>query len=199
MICFDEVIHSSFRDIVIDYGIVNGNSTIVFIKAGQDGSMYGYKNKYLRMACDINNKYGYTVICSSNPFDGVNPLDNAMDVINDYCKKNKYDDYKIYYMGHSAGGLIGLWYGVNYCAIERMLITNAPLMYNWNKTKEGIQKFKGDRLTIVYGSEDQSIGYIELLKPLENDIVKTRIIEGEDHNFSKYDKDFYDLPFEELL
>ena len=41
MVCFDEVIHSEFRDSVIDYGIIYGSNTIVFIKAGQDGSMCG--------------------------------------------------------------------------------------------------------------------------------------------------------------
>ena len=196
---FDEVIHEKFNDKVIDYGIIYGSNTIVFIKAGQDGSMCGYKNKYLRIGIDINDKYGYTVICSSNPFDGVNPLDNAMDVIKGYCNKNKYDSYKIYYMGHSAGGLIGLWFGVNYPEIKRMLIVNSPLMYNWHKTKEGIKKFNGERLTLVYGSLDQSIMFTELVKPLENDVVKLKVVEGQDHHFSKNDSDFYNLPFEELL
>ena len=134
--------------------------------------MCGYKNKYLRIAIDINEKYGYTVICSSNPFDGINPLDNAMDVINSYCNNKGYNDYEIYYMGHSAGGLIGLWYGVNYEKIKRILSINAPLMYNYHKTKDGIKRFKGDRLVLVYGSLDQSINYTELVKPLESDIIK---------------------------
>ena len=198
-IAFDEVIHSEFRDSVIDYGIIYGSNTIVFIKAGQDGSMCGYKNKYLRIAIDINEKYGYTVICSSNPFDGINPLDNAMDVINSYCNNKGYNDYEIYYMGHSAGGLIGLWYGVNYEKIKRILSINAPLMYNYHKTKDGIKRFKGDRLVLVYGSLDQSINYTELVKALESDIIKLVIIEGEDHHFSKNDSDFYNLPFEYLI
>ena len=80
-----------------------------------------------------------------------------------------------------------------------MLIVNSPLMYNWHKTKESIKKFKGERLTLVYGSLDQSIMFTELVKPLENDIVKLRIVEGEDHHFSKNDSDFYELPFDYLL
>ena len=199
MINFDEVIHREFNDSVIDYGIVNGNSTIVFIKAGQDGSMCGYKNKYLRMANDINDKYGYTVICSSNPYNGVNPLDDAMEVINSYCSNKGYKDHEIYYIGHSCGGLIGLWYGVNYPKIKRILSVNAPLMYNWHNTKDSIKRFKGDRLTLVYGSLDQSINYTELVKPLESGIVKLEIIEGQDHHFSKNDDDFYNLPFKFLI
>ena len=48
---FDKEIHSKFKDIaIIDYGIVEGNNIIVFIKAGQDGSLYEYQNKYIKMA-----------------------------------------------------------------------------------------------------------------------------------------------------
>ena len=82
---FDEIIKKEFKDIaVIEYGIIKGNSTIVFIKAGQNGSIYGYENKYLTIAGKLNKKYGYTVISSSNPFDGNNPLDHDMDVVKEY-------------------------------------------------------------------------------------------------------------------
>ncbi len=197
---FDIIIHSPFKDIaVIDYGIVKGNNKIVFIKAGQDGSMYGYENKYLKIATSINDKYGYTVICSSNPFDGTNPLDNAMDVIENYCKDNNYKDYEIYYMGTSNGGIIGAQFGFNYPKIKRMILINAPLMINLHKTKEGIKSFKGDKIVLIYGSLDQSYMYVELIKPLLNDVVKLEIIEGQDHFFSKDTYDFKKLPEDYLL
>ena len=79
---FDKII----KDGLIEYGIINGNNTIVLIKSGANGSLYGYNNKYLTIASRINKEYGYTVICSSNPFDGNNPLDNAMEVIDNYVK-----------------------------------------------------------------------------------------------------------------
>ena len=120
---YDIVVHSQLEDVaLIDYGIIKGNEIIVFIKAGQDGTMYGYQNKYLKIANSINKKYGYTVICSSNPFDGTNPLDNAMKVIKDYCNEQQIEKYKIYYMGHSNGALIGAWFGIKYPEIKRMLL-----------------------------------------------------------------------------
>ena len=125
---YDIVVHSQLEDVaLIDYGIIKGNEIIVFIKAGQDGTMYGYQNKYLKIANSINKKYGYTVICSSNPFDGTNPLDNAMKVIKDYCNEQQIEKYKIYYMGHSNGALIGAWFGINYPEIKRMLLVNGPI------------------------------------------------------------------------
>ena len=190
---FDKEIHSKFEDIaIIDYGIVEGNNIIVFIKAGQNGSLYGYQNKYIKMAKRLNKKYGCSVICSSNPFDGNNPLDNAMEVIEDYAKR--FDDFKIYYLGYSNGALIGAWFGIKYPKIKRMALVNGPLMYNLYKTKEGALSFKGESINFIYGKYDQSIGYVELLKSIENDKIKVFIEEGQDHNFSKSEEDFQKIP-----
>ena len=190
---FDKEIHSKFEDIaIIDYGIVEGNNIIVFIKAGQNGSLYGYQNKYIKMAKRLNKKYGCSVICSSNPFDGNNPLDNAMTIIEDYAKR--FDDYKIYYLGYSNGVLIGAWFGIKYPKIKRMALVNGPLMYNLYKTKEGALSFKGESINFIYGEYDQSIGYVELLKSIENDKIKVFIEEGQDHHFSKSEEDFQKIP-----
>lgn len=190
---FDKEIHSKFEDIaIIDYGIVEGNNIIVFIKAGQNGSLYGYQNKYIKMAKRLNKKYGCSVICSSNPFDGNNPLDNAMVIIEDYAKR--FDDFKIYYLGYSNGALIGAWFGIKYPKIKRMALVNGPLMYNLYKTKEGALSFKGESINFIYGEYDQSIGYVELLKSIENDKIKVFIEEGQDHHFSKSEEDFQKIP-----
>ena len=190
---FDKEIHSKLEDIaIIDYGIVEGNNIIVFIKAGQNGSLYGYQNKYIKMAKRLNKKYGCSVICSSNPFDGNNPLDNAMEVIEDYAKR--FDDYKIYYLGYSNGALIGAWFGIKYPKIKKMALVNGPLMYNLYKTKEGALSFKGESINFIYGEYDQSIGYVELLKSIENDKIKVFIEEGKDHHFSKSEEDFQKIP-----
>ena len=92
-----------------------------------------YQDKYIKMAKRLDRKYGCSVICSSNPFDGRNPLDNAMEVIKEYA--TQFDDYTIYYLGFSNGALIGAWFGTNYLKIKRMALVNGPLMYNYHKTK----------------------------------------------------------------
>lgn len=189
---FDKEIHSNFNDEIIDYGIVEGNNIIVFIKAGQDGSLYGYQNKYIKMARRLNKKYGCSVICSSNPFDGNNPLDNVMEIIEDYAKI--FDNYKIYYLGYSNGELIGAWFGVKYPKIKRMALVNGPLMYNFHKTKEGALSFNGDMISFIYGEYDQSIGYIDLLKNMENDKIKVFVEKGQDHHFSKSEESFQEIP-----
>ncbi len=44
---FDFIIKRTFYNEEITYGIIKGNSTIVLIKPGQDGTLNGFKNKYL--------------------------------------------------------------------------------------------------------------------------------------------------------
>ncbi len=190
---FDKEIRNKFDDnIIIDYGIVEGNNIIVFIKAGQNGSLYGYQNKYIRMAKRLNEKYGCSIICSSNPFDGRNPLDNAMEIIEDYAKI--FNDYKIYYLGYSNGALIGAWYGYKYPKIKRMALVNGPLMFNYHNTKEGALSFKGEFINFIYGELDQSFEYTTLLKSLENDKIRVYIEKGQDHYFSKSDEEFEQIP-----
>ncbi len=75
MLCnFDIIFSKTIDNEEVNYGIIEGNNTVLFIKAGQDGSMYGYQNKYLTIANNINKNYGYTVICSSNPLRKSTPL-----------------------------------------------------------------------------------------------------------------------------
>lgn len=189
---FDKIVKSNLEDIaVIEYGIIEGNNTIVFIKSGQNGSIYGYNNKYIKMAKRLNKKYKCTVICSSNPFDGNNPLDNAFTVIEKYT--SKFEDYKVYYLGFSNGALIGAYFGINYPKIKRMLLVNMPLIYDINLIKNNLNNFNNEKVTIVYGSLDYSINLLENIKDIKSNRVDIKVILNEDHYFSKDEEDFYSL------
>ena len=59
---FDEVIDDK-------YGVIKGSKDVFFIKTGVSGSIYGYQNKYLKIAKRINYKYGLTVIVANNSSD----------------------------------------------------------------------------------------------------------------------------------
>ena len=189
-----------FKDnIIINYGIIEGNNIVVFIKVGQDGTIYGYENKYLEIAHGLNKKYGYTVICSSNPFNGDNPLDVDFKVIEDYFEKRNIINYEIYYMGHSNGARIGMTWGYKYPKIKKMLLVNAPLFINWYKLKEGLSKINYKEVYLVYGELDQSYKYTELLKTLLNDNIKLEIISGVDHHFTGMLDEFVKLPEKFLI
>ena len=48
---FDIIHRKRYNEQLINYGIIYGTDKRVFlIKAGQNGSIYGYNNKYLKMA-----------------------------------------------------------------------------------------------------------------------------------------------------
>lgn len=171
---------------IIQYGIIKGNNKILFIKPGQDGSLVGYKDKYYNLAKYINKKYGMTVISSNNPYiKPYNPLDDAMQVINAYVKEMNYDEYEVYYLGNSCGGMLGARYSYLYSCIKNALLINPPLMINFHKMKDGVEEFDGKKLVFIYGSKDPSMNLIGLLDVIENKKVAYDIIEGEDHNFSK--------------
>ena len=60
---FDLKVSALCNSVQIDYGIINGkfnqesSHIIVFIKAGLTGSIYGYENKYLKMARNLFEQY----------------------------------------------------------------------------------------------------------------------------------------------
>jgi hypothetical protein len=197
---FDEIIELPLEGETIQYGIVDGSSTIVFIKAGADGSMYGYKNKYLQIARNINKSHRYTVICSSNPYHNEeNPLNQAIKLIANYAESHNFDDYEIFYMGHSDGAALGAHYGYLYPKIKRMILINSPLYFNWYKLKEGMKLFAGEKATFVYGDLDPSYMYVEMLDSIENEKIKWKIIPGADHHFKDRLEEFMNLPYEFLL
>ena len=173
---FDEVIDDR-------YGIVKGGKNVFFIKLGVGSSIYGYQNKYLKMAKKIHYKYGLTVIVAVNLSDITLESDF-------YNLQNYLVSADIYFMGISNGASQAIQNEYDNEQIKRMLLVNTPLMINLHKTKEGIKSYKG-RLTCVFGSKDPSFNYLPLIQDFRN--VNIVVIPGQDHKFSHGDE-FMFLP-----
>lgn len=187
---FDKIYSRTFGDKVIQYGVFEGSDTVFFIKVGQDGSIYGYADKYMHLAKRVHDKFGFTCITSSNPYDGRDPLGNAFELMDEIL-----GEYEVYYMGHSNGARAGALFGYKYPRIKAMVLSDAPLYdLDVKDINEGILRFEGRAVT-VYGTEDESYPYIHLL----DDRIENVIIEGEDHNYTKDMEDLYGLPFKYLL
>lgn len=193
---FNKVIRREVVGTTIEYGIIYGNSTFVILKAGQDGSIYGYENKYYVMAEDLNREFGVTVISSSNPFNGQNPLDDAFSLIEEICREKGFDDYKVYYFGTSNGARIGITWGAKYPQIKKFILINSPLMVNWHQLRKGLEAFRNtdQELWLIYGTEDPSYKYIELLYPFSSDKIHLECKGGADHYFSQHLSDFINYP-----
>ena len=163
-------------------GYINGSPKVLFIKTGQGGSFYGYKNKYLDLALKINAERGMSVFVSATTSDTKESFDKDINIIE---KELGTSQFEIYYLGVSKGGLIGLWYGANEPRIVKMLCINSPLMINYHsRTLPSIKKIGLTKLTMVYGSLDPSYRYIPFIEKYS----KVVIINGEDHNFTQTEK-----------
>ncbi len=176
----------------LTYGTISGNETIVFIKPGLGGSIYGYENKYLQIAENLNKKFHCTVIVS--PHDKNTEFDTEMEFIKDYTAQNNIFDYQIYYFGYSNGALIGMCEAYKYAEIKRLLLINAPLCMNPHKTIEGVKHFAGEKMILLYGEKDQSFHFVKLFSELSNEKVKFEIIPEADHNFTDKLELFMSLP-----
>ena len=171
---YDKVIEKQF-------GIIKGEKYLIFIKTGRGGSIEGFESKYLNICDFLFEKYGYTFVVSANPKDSVCDLEEEIKCISKYV-----GDYKeIIFVGISNGAFIGAAQCRKIEKIKNAVLINAPLMINFHKIKEGAQKFRGDNMYFLYGEEDPSFRYIEILNVIKNTACKYKIIKGEGHEFSK--------------
>ena len=118
----------------ICYGFLYGRKkqVVLFVKVGRDGSVFGYRNKYLNMANHIAEKYGITVIVSSNPFCSFKwkeALNDACGVISAYFEEHDVDNEKakVLYYGHSDGASMIATCGKDYELFDAFLLSNLPL------------------------------------------------------------------------
>ena len=171
---YDKVIGKQF-------GIIQGEKYLVFIKTGRGGTIEGFKNKYLNICDFLFKKYGYTFVVSANPKDSVCDLEEEIKCIDTYI-----GDYKeIVFVGISNGAFIGAAQCRKIEKIKNAVLINAPLMINFHKIKEGAQNFRGERMYFLYGENDPSFRYIEILNSIKNTACKYKIIKGEGHDFSE--------------
>jgi hypothetical protein len=169
----------------IDYSFVFGGDRqkIFLIKAGQDGSIYGYQNKYLKLACELRDLYGFSVICASTQSSDIGQMAQFAEIVQSKFKITAAT--KIYFMGMSKGASIGCLGHVSFPQITRFLLINPPLMINTTKLCRCTQNFAGEMMAFVFGSLDPSAHLAGILKLHERENVRVAIIPGQDHHFSK--------------
>lgn len=189
---YEQVIKS---ENLIEYGIINGDNTLLYIKVGNGGSIYGYNNKYIEIATKSHEKTGCTVLVASNPLEinEINNIENDMEFIKQY-----FNDIieKIYAFGHSNGGVILSNYSYKFDLIKKVLIINAPLNINWHKIKEGLLKSNSE-MVCIYGTKDPSYRYLEMLKNIDN--IKVIEVIDADHDFSNSYNEFINAPIKYLF
>ena len=185
---FDMLIHENDTD----YGILTGSNLLLYIKVGNGGEIYGPENRYLAIALESRTKYGCSVLVASNPTDL--SVREAMARDSAFIDKQFPDTEIIYAIGHSKGGQMLASYAYTNPKIKRVLSVNAPLMINLHKTKEGILRFCGRRMTMVYGEKDQSVRYAPMLGAVASASFGYEIVKNADHGFEGMNEEFCSLP-----
>lgn len=161
------------------FGIIYGDSKLIFIKTGRGGSIYGYNNKYLKLSKHIRDCLGYSVVISANPENSECDLHGELQEIKDYVPS--YDE--TFYIGISNGAIVGAQQGYIIDDVKKMLLVNGPLIINPHKTIMGLEKFCGNTC-LVYGDNDPSYPYLKILQLQKLPNVEVKVVVGADHNFS---------------
>ena len=178
-------------DCSLDIAIHPADSKVVLLTVpGVDGSVNGFEDKYVKIAESIQEKYGAAIVRMANPFITSYHWESNIRQSLNYILENTEEiaDHKnieIRIMAHSAGAAIVAQIAWEYPEITRILLINPATKLGIDKIKYGLSEFDGDRITIMFGSEDPTVDDVnEIAKLSEAKNIHTHILEGVDHNFS---------------
>jgi pimeloyl-ACP methyl ester carboxylesterase len=113
-----------------DVAKLDGGKDILVIIVGMNGSVYGYENKYFRIAKKANAVYGSTVFIFANDKRNWYEPKNYFNELMRYVRENvqNKDEIKIKLFGYSAGAAFASYYACEYPEITHLLLVNPPLL-----------------------------------------------------------------------
>ena len=184
---------------LVDYGFIPGTeSKLLLIKTGRGGNIYGYNNKYFRIAQHFNN-VGYNVLCCSTPVE-LNDLENFQTTF-EIAKEllgEALGEISISYIGFSRGAYQGILYGSTIPQIEGYLFINSPMTVNFHKQTKALRGID-KRCMFVLGTKDPSYSLWELICQLKNPNIEFVEVSGADHQFKNMDEELFELPIKMFL
>ena len=188
---WQETMNGVTIDCSLDIAIHPADSKVVLLTVpGVDGSVDGFKNKYIKIAESIQEKYGAAIVRMANPFITSYHWESNIRRTLVYIMKHTeeitgHKDIDVRIIAHSAGAATVAQIAWEYPEITRILLINPATKLGIDKIKYGLSEFGVDRITVMFGSEDPSVGDVdEIAKLSEAKNVHTHILEGVDHNFS---------------
>lgn len=178
------------------------SDTVLLTIPGVDGSLDGYKNKYVRIAEEAQKAHKVGVVRISNPFITSfhwesNPR-HALQYIQDNIEQITYsvEPPNIKVVAHSAGASILGRIAHEYDTITDILLINPAQKLDAEAIRSGLQKTKAN-VTVVFGEKDPSVGFAE---QLSSDGHRMIIVDNADHYFSnEHLMTFMELPTKYLL
>ncbi len=157
----DKIYLQKWWDIPVEYHATNTGKILINIP-GADGSVNGYKNKYINLGNYLQEKdiVSYVRIPNDRPQEFVS---TGRSVIN-YCIEHSKeicgsDTPEIWLMGFSAGGASILLTGWEYPEVTKILAINPFIGIEQVKVdlKKNLPEYSGE-LYVVIGADDTVIG-----------------------------------------
>ena len=167
-----------------EYGIVEGDASIVLIKSGRGGDARGEDGKYVKMARRLSQASGCTVICSPNPTDCTVTYPTDRRVIETYAAQKGFSDFSLSLIGSSNGAYQNLFLAEQMPKTQALLCINMPLMVNYHRTVSLLDGMRQIKKVFVYGTRDPSCPYVRFLEHRRLPACEILLIEDADHCFT---------------
>lgn len=178
-------------DCSLDIAIHSADSNIILLTIpGVDGSVDGYKNKYISIAEGVQAERDVAVVRMANPFISSFHWESNIRRAMEYIRLNMpaisaSNDAEIRVMAHSAGAAIIAQIAWEFPEIKRLLLVNPAANLGVEKIQQGLAKFNGDYITVLYGSLDSNIDSASAITETKTNVpVHTFVLDGIDHHIS---------------
>ena len=166
-----------------NYHFVLGNEKIVFIKAGAGGSERGYEDKYIKMAEQIHERTGATVITASNPIDPICESPDAEE-ISWVVKELGLASFELYLVGVSDGAYLNLELASHFHETVKWIGINASYTETSDLEKR-LNALSSVSKLMIYGTKDDDFDeVVPKLSEMNCDDFVMEFIDGADHNFT---------------
>ncbi len=179
---YDKIKRKTVDGETVNYGIVFGNEKIVFIKSGAEGSVRGYKDKYLKMAYKIHERMGATVICATNPLIACGHDTADKEMISKTASEMNYSEYELYFVGTSDGAYHNLVLAKQMPQTVKVLGISTSRK-TIQDLKEKLCDLAHVKKILVYGTKDYESDVLPTLKNFKCDNLEIKTVEGADHEF----------------
>ncbi len=173
----------------LEYGVINGNCHVVLIKLPRNETIFGYRNKYAKMAKELRNRLDCSVICANNIGDDVSRKYDVK-ILKKYVELRGFYKPEFSFIGICEGASFLLSHMSKCIEFKKMLLVNMPISYKLGETVNLLSNIDRNKLKFVYGDKDPSYRYTPLLKRMYAEVIT---ISGADHYFSDKSCSFIDI------
>jgi hypothetical protein len=199
--CFDRIVTRTFDGGAAEYGILDGNDTVVFIKTEAGCSPLG-EDKYFKLAKRLHDIRGATVVCAANLCAGAFQKADA-DILREIVAA-KDGKAELFFIGVCEGALDGLYHATQRFTFERILLVNLPLLLEIQRTKAALLRIPSE-IRFVFGEKEPAVKRVPELKHAIDCLryapeelcppkaVKIEVIKGADNRFTGMLDDFLAL------